>query len=64
MFLASCSSSLFLALLIQVPLTTSNWLTVAAWALPILLVDEVLKAVGRSLSTNEEKAGSTSTKAI
>lgn len=64
MFLTSCSSSLFLALLIQVPLTTSNWLTVAAWALPILLVDEVLKAVGRSLSTNEEKAGSTSTKAI
>jgi cytochrome c-type biogenesis protein CcmH/NrfF len=34
----------------QVPLTRENWSTVLLWAFPILLVDEVLKAIGRKLN--------------
>jgi hypothetical protein len=39
----------------QVPLSRANWSTVLSWALPILLVDEILKAIGRRLN---QKAGS------
>ena len=31
----------------QVPLTWEDWTNVLSWALPILLVDEILKAIGR-----------------
>mmetsp|Transcript_15708 Transcript_15708/g.34386 ORF Transcript_15708/g.34386 Transcript_15708/m.34386 type:complete len:1192 (-) Transcript_15708:127-3702(-) len=37
-----------------VPLTKADWVTVAAWALPILLVDEILKAVGRWLAQRDD----------
>jgi len=37
------------------PLTTADWTTVFSWALPILLVDEVLKAIGRFLNAKEQK---------
>ncbi|KAL7575259.1 hypothetical protein ACA910_001787 [Epithemia clementina (nom. ined.)] len=33
----------------MVPLSPSDWYTIAAWALPIILVDEILKAIGRWL---------------
>jgi hypothetical protein len=57
------SSSLFLTLYrfsavenVQVPLSVDNWVTVLTWALPILLVEEVLKAVGRYIY-RDEKSG-------
>ena len=34
----------------MVPLSSDNWTTVLLWAAPILLVDEILKAVGRNLN--------------
>jgi hypothetical protein len=37
-------------ILFQVPLSSKNWITVLSWALPILLVDEILKAFGRRLN--------------
>ena len=40
----------------MVPLSTDDWVTVLCWALPILLVDEVLKAVGRYINSEERKA--------
>lgn len=43
-FLTSSSNPL-----LQVPLSMDDWTMVLAWAAPILLVDEVLKAVGRFL---------------
>jgi Ca2+-transporting ATPase len=36
-----------------VPLSIDDWVTVLAWAAPILLVDEILKAVGRWLYREE-----------
>jgi Ca2+-transporting ATPase len=39
----------------MVPLSMDDWVTVLAWAAPILIVDEVLKAVGRWVN-NEERA--------
>jgi Ca2+-transporting ATPase len=33
-----------------VPLTIEDWKTVLLWACPILVVDEILKAVGRSIN--------------
>lgn len=42
----------------MVPLSMDNWVTVLSWALPILLVDEVLKAVGRYLYSEDRKAAS------
>lgn len=38
-----------------VPLSSEQWVTVLSWALPILLVDEVLKAIGRRLYQDEAK---------
>lgn len=40
----------------MVPLSKDNWITVLYWAVPILLVDEILKAVGRYLYSEERKA--------
>jgi Ca2+-transporting ATPase len=40
---------------LQVPLTTDDWFTVMAWALPIVLVDEVLKAVGRYINQKKKE---------
>ncbi len=37
------------------PLSLSDWTTVWSWALPILLVEEVLKSVGRYLNAREQK---------
>jgi len=37
-----------------VALSKADWYTVLAWSLPILLVDETLKAVGRYLAKREE----------
>jgi Ca2+-transporting ATPase len=39
----------------QVPLSIDDWVTVLAWAAPILLVDEILKAIGRWLYREERK---------
>ena len=41
-----------------VPLSLENWITVLKWSAPILLVDEALKAVGRSVNKerDEERA--------
>ncbi|KAG7350911.1 calcium-transporting ATPase [Nitzschia inconspicua] len=35
----------------MVPLSKENWSTVLFWALPILLVDEILKAIGRKINS-------------
>ena len=40
----------------QVPLTGEDWMTVLAWSSPILLVDEVLKFVGRRLQAKAKQA--------
>jgi len=40
----------------MVPLSVENWITVLEWALPILLVDEVLKATGRWLKSRKERS--------
>ena len=37
------------------PLSIIDWTTVMSWALPILLVDEILKAVGRYVNGKEQK---------
>mmetsp|Transcript_26169 Transcript_26169/g.39612 ORF Transcript_26169/g.39612 Transcript_26169/m.39612 type:complete len:394 (-) Transcript_26169:150-1331(-) len=37
------------------PLTVKDWTSVLTWALPILLIDEILKAIGRYLKRKEEK---------
>jgi len=37
------------------PLTKKDWTSVLSWALPILLVDELLKAIGRYLKSREQK---------
>eukprot|EP00547_Thalassionema_nitzschioides_P004173 CAMPEP_0194213662 /NCGR_PEP_ID=MMETSP0156-20130528/14402_1 /TAXON_ID=33649 /ORGANISM="Thalassionema nitzschioides, Strain L26-B" /LENGTH=1041 /DNA_ID=CAMNT_0038941743 /DNA_START=244 /DNA_END=3369 /DNA_ORIENTATION=- len=37
------------------PLTVEHWTSVLYWALPILLVDEILKAIGRHLQCKDEK---------
>jgi hypothetical protein len=44
-----------LSLSSQVPLSTGDWLHVLAWATPILLVDEILKAVGRYIYREDRK---------
>ena len=38
----------------QVPLTKEDWKTVLLWSSPILLVDEILKCVGRRLQAKEK----------
>ena len=38
----------------QVPLTKEDWKTVLLWSSPILLVDEILKFVGRRLQAKEK----------
>ena len=40
----------------MVPLSTDDWVTVLCWAAPILLVDEILKAVGRYINSEDRKA--------
>lgn len=40
----------------MVPLSGEDWITVLCWAAPILLVDEILKAVGRFIYSEERKA--------
>ena len=40
---------------VQVPLTLENWKAVLGFALPILLVDEILKAIGRFIYREERK---------
>jgi hypothetical protein len=42
-------------LLRQVPLTLDDWGTIVAWAAPILLVDEILKAIGRWIYREERR---------
>jgi Ca2+-transporting ATPase len=42
-------------LFLQVPLMKDDWCTVMAWALPIILVDEVLKAVGRYINQKKKE---------
>lgn len=37
------------------PLTSDDWLTVVKWAAPIVLLDEVLKAIGRTLKARETR---------
>jgi Ca2+-transporting ATPase len=37
------------------PLTQDDWVTVLKWAGPIVLLDEVLKAIGRYLKSRETK---------
>ncbi|CAJ1961317.1 unnamed protein product [Cylindrotheca closterium] len=39
----------------MVPLTSSDWQNVLLWAAPILLVDEILKAIGRNLKQKDFK---------
>eukprot|EP00535_Pseudo-nitzschia_heimii_P009346 CAMPEP_0197178932 /NCGR_PEP_ID=MMETSP1423-20130617/4044_1 /TAXON_ID=476441 /ORGANISM="Pseudo-nitzschia heimii, Strain UNC1101" /LENGTH=1166 /DNA_ID=CAMNT_0042628755 /DNA_START=221 /DNA_END=3721 /DNA_ORIENTATION=- len=43
----------------MVPLTKDDWKAVLMWSSPILLVDELLKFVGRRLRSKEEKAAAT-----
>ena len=38
-----------------VPLTIEDWKTVLLWACPILIVDEILKAVGRSINQRAQQ---------
>jgi Ca2+-transporting ATPase len=38
-----------------VPLSLENWYSVLKWTLPILLVEEILKGVGRRLNAKENK---------
>lgn len=40
----------------MVPLTVEDWKTVLLWSSPILLVDEILKFIGRSLLAKEKAA--------
>lgn len=40
----------------MIPLTKEDWKTVLLWAAPILLVDEILKFVGRRLQSKEKGA--------
>jgi hypothetical protein len=49
LIMASAFSSSYL-LRLQVPLSKSDWITVFTWAAPILIVDELLKYVGRVLN--------------
>jgi len=44
----------------MVPLTWDNWANVLAWAVPILLVDEILKAIGRWIYREEKTAKNSS----
>jgi len=44
----------------MVPLALDDWTTVLAWAVPILLVDEVLKAVGRFLKSRSDETDASS----
>ena len=37
-----------------IPLSAKNWITVLKWSAPILLVDEVLKLVGRRVNKERE----------
>jgi P-type Ca2+ transporter type 2C len=37
------------------PLTLSQWAIVWSWALPVLLVEEILKGIGRYLNAKEQK---------
>uniref|UniRef100_A0A7S2UFA2 Cation-transporting P-type ATPase C-terminal domain-containing protein n=1 Tax=Attheya septentrionalis TaxID=420275 RepID=A0A7S2UFA2_9STRA len=39
----------------MVPLSQENWVTVLKWSLPILLVDEVLKGIGRRVNESKEE---------
>ena len=56
-----CSLILFLFLFSknQVPLYWDDWINVLAWASPILLVDELLKAIGRFLNRKETTGSKT-----
>jgi Ca2+-transporting ATPase len=47
-----------------VPLSADNWTTVLLWATPILLVDEILKAVGRNLNKRPAAACTTDDKIV
>jgi len=40
----------------KVPLSYENWISVLQWALPVLIVEEVLKAIGRRINANKAKA--------
>eukprot|EP00957_Ditylum_brightwellii_P112270 8559777-Ditylum_brightwellii.AAC.1 len=39
----------------MVPLSLDNWITVLRWSAPIIIVDEVLKAIGRWVNKNKEE---------
>merc|ERR1711862_62408 len=40
----------------MVPLSRSNWITILKFAIPILLVDEILKAIGRRINQEKEES--------
>jgi Ca2+-transporting ATPase len=40
----------------MVPLSIDDWATVLTWAAPILIVDEVLKAIGRYIHREDRKS--------
>ena len=40
----------------MVPLSRDDWIHVLWWAVPILLVDEILKAIGRYINSEDRKA--------
>jgi Ca2+-transporting ATPase len=39
----------------MVPLSIDDWALVISWAAPILLVDEILKAIGRWVNREDRK---------
>lgn len=38
----------------MVPLSFENWMAVLKWSAPVLLVEEILKAVGRRISSKQK----------
>ena len=41
-----------------VPLSKENWISILKWSAPVLIVEELLKAVGRFLKSSQEKKSS------
>ena len=37
------------------PLSSSDWITILKFAIPILVVDEILKAIGRRVNQEKEE---------
>jgi len=45
-----------------VPLSKENWISILKWSAPVLIVEELLKAVGRFLKSSQEKKSSNCSK--